>query len=71
MPPPCSPMAGRQQGAHLGRLERKGISAKLWLSWAMIQSTSAYGWASRAKPWCWALWRCCPGVRGGTGVRQG
>lgn len=40
---------------HLGRPAWKGMSTKLWLSWAMILSTSAYGWASRAKPWCWAL----------------
>lgn len=50
-------------GAHLGRLAWKGVSRKLWLSWAMMRSTSAYGWASRAKPWCWPLWRCCPGER--------
>lgn len=61
-----SPPAGPHRGAHPGRPAWKGMSAKLWLSWAMIRSTSAYGWASRAKPWCWALWRCCQGVRGGT-----
>lgn len=44
-----------QHGTHLGRPAWKGMSTKLWLSWAMILSTSAYGWASRAKPWCWAL----------------
>lgn len=52
---------GRTKSTHLGRLVWKGASAKLWLSWAMSRSTSAYGWASEAKPWCWVLRRCCPG----------
>lgn len=51
-PPPA---AGRHGGAHPGRLAWKGMSAKLWPSWAMIRSTSAYGRASRAKPRCWGL----------------
>ncbi|KAK2509559.1 hypothetical protein MC885_020293 [Smutsia gigantea] len=46
---------------HPERLAWEGMLAKLWLSWAMIRSTSAYKWPSTAKPWCRALWRCCPG----------
>lgn len=65
------PMAGWHGGAYPGRLAWKGTSAKLWLSWAMIRSTSAYRWASRAKSWCWGLWRCCSGWEEAGGVRLG
>lgn len=57
----CPPRQRAAQGTNLGRPVWDGASAKLWPSWAMTRSTSMYGWASRTKPRCRVLWRCCPG----------